>query len=115
MLIDRYKAVMPGGKYHAVATKLLENPDAVLQWRGFTGEWQDWKPIGSPPQFSVQFEWRIKPQRKLHRYRLAVFNNQTMPLQVCNDPTMESAFTSSTHFVDWLDDWKTVELPEKKE
>lgn len=111
MLTQRDKNILPGGRDHETAMRLLNEPGAVLQWRDprvSSSSWLYWCSLDSHP-FSEHLEWRIKP--KTMRYRVALLKTSCNFWTIAADNQTEAACIESLEpFSRWLTDWQEVEV-----
>ena len=106
MLTQRDKNILPGGRDHETAMRLLNEPGAVLQWRHAGLQWNDYEPVYGP-HFLAHLEWRIKP--KTLRYRVAIFKDHSMSVVV--DEEDHACFMRHRLFRQWsTPDWQEVEV-----
>ena len=74
----------------------------------------DWLPAVrfSNPLTHPHFEWRIVPEKKVLRYRVAKFGDNTGErwLETAYVNIDIAAFESSPSFIEWLHDWQEVEV-----
>ena len=112
MLTQRDKNILPGGRDHETAMRLLNEPGAVLQWRNPKINnpcWSDWAPL-CPTPFREDIEWRIKP--KTLRYRVGKFAFRPGNVQLCivESEGGEDYWKDHPDFIDWIADWQEVEV-----
>ena len=111
MLTQRDKNILPGGRDHETAMRLLNEPGAVLQWLNPEINnpcWSDWTPF-CPCPFRDDLEWRIKP--KTMRYRVALLKTSCKFWTSAADNQTEAARIESLEpFSRWLTDWQEVEV-----
>ena len=99
---EQLRAIMLGGKHHAVAKAWAQSDDAVLQYLTMVGGWCDKSPS---TDIFVELEYRIKP--KTLRYRVALMSNG---LGFATNDYGVTAHITSANFVKWLGDWQEVEV-----
>jgi len=112
MLTQRDKNILPGGRDHETAMRLLNEPGAVLQWRNPEINnpcWSDWMSL-CPAPFREDLEWRIK--QKTRRYRVCKWRLWTgaVDLGFARDDAQEKTWEDSGGFIEWIGDWQEVEV-----
>ena len=112
MLTQRDKNILPGGRDHETAMRALNEPDAVLQWRGTigSGRWYDFEEADLVKPFACDLEWRIKP--KTSRFLVCKWRTLTgsIDLGFARDDAHKKAWEGSRGFIEWIGDWQEVEV-----
>ena len=112
MLTQRDKNILPGGRDHETAMRLLNEPGAVLQWRNPEINnpcWSDWMSL-CPSPFREDLEWRIKP--KTLRYLICKwrYSNTDVNLGFAQDEQQARDWEARANFIEWIGDWAEVEV-----
>jgi len=76
----------------------------------YCGEWtparKDFNPIAHP-----KHQWRINPEKKVLRYRVAKMKNDKWGwLSFADNQTIARHIEQGPNFVEWLHDWQEVEV-----
>jgi hypothetical protein len=56
------------------------------------------------------YTWRIKPEKKVLRYRVALMKDDVYYTIACNNLEAEAVWEKEHTFVKWLHDWQEVEV-----
>ena len=100
--------VLPGGKYEAMALRLKNEPDAILECKTHADFF--WTNVDDPTfPFADPYEWRIR--RNALRYRVALMGSETAPYTVTVDTAAHAKHLERRmHFIKWLCEWQEVEV-----
>ena len=109
MTKDEARSILPGGKWHEVAMKWVDDPAAVLQYRSPNGDgvWRNQSDVGCG-SLANDYDWRIKPQTLRYRVALMRVNKCVFPTIVTCGNQAES-LAHNPGFERWATDWQEVE------
>ncbi len=70
------------------------------------GSWVDIK----YPVFAEEYQFRVKPEPKTHKYRVALFSDGKNVWTISEDERDDEVFVGFSSFVRYLTDWIEVEV-----
>jgi hypothetical protein len=65
----------------------------------------DYNPLTHP-----SCKWRIKPEKQVLRYRVALLKDENYYTMTVHNKKQEEMWQEDSVFVKWADDWKEVEV-----